>query len=74
MSNHNPNDETPMLVRHGRAVWRDVVETKAAANTILELLAPSEDSPVLDSLARIEAMLTTLLTILLPPTSGADAR
>jgi hypothetical protein len=66
-------DNTPMLVKHGRVVWRDVVATKATAEAILGLLNPDDASPVLDSLTRIEAMLSTLLTILAPPTAGADA-
>jgi len=69
----NPADETPLLVRHGKKIWQDVVETRVAAETILDLLAPAEESPVLDSLARIEAKLDTLLLILLPPSVGASA-
>ncbi len=69
----NPADETPLLVRHGRTIWRDVVETKATAETILGLMAPGEELPVLDLLARIEAKLDTLLLILLPPAAGASA-
>lgn len=74
MSNSNQaSDDRPMLVKHGRIVWRDVVASKATAETILALLNPDDATPVLDSLARIEAMLSTLLTILAPPTAGAGA-
>ncbi|MCW2283160.1 hypothetical protein M2323_000930 [Rhodoblastus acidophilus] len=68
-----PADEAPLLVRHGKTIWRDVVETKATAETILGLLTPEEESPVLDSLTRIEAKLDTLLFLLLPPAAGASA-
>ena len=41
-------DELPMQVRHGRQIWRDVVDTKATATAILEILTPDgQDSPVL---------------------------
>ncbi len=65
--------DKPLLVRHGEKIWRDVVETKATTEAILGILTPDEESPVLDSLARIEAALQTLLTILLPPAAGANA-
>ena len=65
-------EDAPLLVRHGRTIWRDVVETKATAETILGLLTPDEESPVLDSLVRIEAKIDTLLAILLPPSVGAS--
>ena len=64
--------DAPLLVRHGKQIWRDVVETKVATEAILEILTPDESSPVLDSLARIEAALQTLLAILLPPAAGAN--
>ncbi len=74
MSENTPAaDDRPLLVRHGRTIWRDVVETKTTAEAILGILTPDEDSPVLDSLARIEAKFDTLLTILLPPATGASA-
>ena len=70
-----PAEDSPLLVRHGRMIWRDVVDTKADTTTILGILAPDgeEESPVLDGLARIEAKLNTLLLILLPPAAGASA-
>jgi hypothetical protein len=49
------------------------VATRTTAEEILGILAPDEESPVLDSLARIEAMLQTLLAVLLPPAAGANA-
>ena len=64
--------DRPLLVKHGEKIWRDVVETKGTAEAILEILTPDESSPVLDSLARIEAALQTLLAILLPPAAGAN--
>ncbi|MBB4199939.1 hypothetical protein CCR94_10800 [Rhodoblastus sphagnicola] len=70
----SPADEAPLLVRHGKKIWRDVVETKATAETILGLMAPAEESPVLDLLVRIDAKLDTLLLILLPPTAGTSER
>ncbi len=74
MSEKHPVDDTPLLVRHGRTIWRDVVETKSTAEVILGILAPDgEESPVLDGLARIEAKLDALLLILLPPAAGANA-
>jgi hypothetical protein len=66
-------DSSPMLVRHGRAVWRDVVATKSTAETILDLLSASEDSPVLDCLARLEAKMDLMLEILTPPAGSANA-
>ena len=63
-------DNTPMTVRHGKTVWRDVVATKVTAETILDLLSPQE-SPVLDSLVRIEAKVDTILALLMPPSAGA---
>jgi hypothetical protein len=63
-------DNMPMLVKHGKTVWRDIIATKTTAESILDILSPQE-SPVLDSLVRIEAKLDTLLAILLPPSVGA---
>jgi hypothetical protein len=68
------NDNDPMQVRHGRALWRDLVATKAGTEAILDILTPAEESPVLDSLVRIEAALATLLAVLLPPSGSADGR
>ncbi len=46
MSEKHPVDDTPLLVRHGRTIWRDVVETKSTAEVILGILAPDgEESP-----------------------------
>jgi hypothetical protein len=69
------SDNDPMQVRHGRALWRDVVATKTAADSILDILTPDgEESPVLDSLSRLEAKVDILLAVLLPPSGGADGR
>lgn len=63
-------DNRPMTVKHGKTVWRDVVATKVTAESILDLLSP-QDSPVLDSLVRIEAKLDTIMALLMPPSTGA---
>jgi hypothetical protein len=70
MSNAN---DSPMLVGHGRAVWRDVVATKSTAESILELLTPEDSSPVLDCLTRIEAKMDLILEVLMPAAGGASA-
>lgn len=73
MREKTPAEDNPLLVRHGKQIWREVVETRTAAETILALLAPEDESPVLDGLARIEAKLDTLILLLLPPAAGASA-
>ena len=65
--------DAPLLVRHGEKIWCGVEATRATVEEILGILTPDESSPVLDSLARIEAMLQTLLAVMLPPAAGANA-
>jgi hypothetical protein len=67
------SEANPMLVRHGRVILKDVVATKANTQALLDLLSPTEESEVLDSLARIEAKLDLLISLLLPPRGGANA-
>ena len=66
--------EASMKIRHGEKIWRDVIATRTGTEAILDILTPAGDSPVLDSLARIEAKVDVLLAILLPPSGGADGR
>lgn len=66
------SEADPMQVRHGRVILKDVVATKFNTQALLDLLSPTEESEVLDSLARIEAKLDLLIALLLPPRGGAD--
>jgi len=71
--NRAPEEVAPLQIRHGRAIWEEVVRTQADTSTIIGLLTPAEESPVLDALARIEAKQDMLLSILLPPAGGVSA-
>jgi hypothetical protein len=55
-----PEDDDPLRVAHGRRLLReisdarkDVVATKADTSTIIELLTPTEENPVLTVLQQI---------------------
>jgi len=68
------SDAEPARVWHAKILRKQGKEAQVGIDTILSLLNPTEESPVLDALARIEAKLDVLLTILLPPAGDAAAR
>jgi anion-transporting ArsA/GET3 family ATPase len=58
-------DREPMLVGHGRKIMNeisnarhDVVLTKSDTETIIGLLTPGDEDPVMDALNRIEKLIT----------------
>jgi len=73
MVNYNDPEE-PARVWHAKVLRIQGQDTQERVNEILSLLNPTEESPVLDFLQRIEAKVDCLLTILLPPTGEVAER